>query len=125
MKIYNDLFNKIISLDNLFHSWDEFKADKRNKPDVLKFEWYLERNIFGLHHELRNKRYRHSLYSTFYIQDPKQRRINKARVRDRILHHAIFTVLNPLFEPTFISHSFSCRINKGTHKGVQTLAKIL
>lgn len=125
MKIYKDLFNKIISLDNLFNSWDEFKIDKRNKPDVLKFEWQLERNIFDLHDALRNKCYHHSPYSTFYIQDPKQRRISKARVCDRILHHAIFTILNPLFEPTFISHSFSCRVNKGTHKGVQALAKFL
>jgi retron-type reverse transcriptase len=46
-------------------------------------------------------------------------------VRDRVLHHAIFQILSPLFEPTFITESFSCRINKGTHKGVEHVKKIL
>ena len=61
----------------------------------------------------------------FLLRDPKLRRIHKASVRDRVLHHAIFKVLNPIFEPTFIPASFSCRIDKGTHKGVKYLAHTL
>ncbi len=125
MKVYYDLFNKIISLENLFSAWEEFKKDKRKKKDVLFFEWNLERNIFKLREELALKIYKHSPYSSFYINDPKQRHIYKAEVRDRVLHHAIFSVLNPVFEATFIPNSFSCRIGRGTHKGVEALAKIL
>jgi len=125
MKFYSNVFEKIISLENLFTAFDEFKKDKQNKSDVLFFEWELEKNIVGLHRDLKYHRYKHGVYSRFRICDPKPRIIHKAAVRDRVLHHAIFRVLNPLFERCFISQSFSCRVGKGTHKGVNTLVKVL
>lgn len=125
MKIYKNVFEKIISPENLFLAWDNFKTGKTKKKDVQAFEWKLEQNIFQLHRELRGRTYRHGGYTSFYISDPKQRHIHKAEVRDRILHHAVFAVLNPIFEPTFISHSYSCRINKGTHKGVSSLESMI
>ena len=125
MKIYKNLFNQIISPENLLISWDEFKKGKRCKSDVLDFEWNLEENIFKLHGELMNRSYKHSDYVSFFINDPKRRHIHKASVRDRVLHHAVFKILNPVFEPSFIHTSFSCRINKGTHKGIIALSKML
>lgn len=125
MRIYKNIFERIISPENLFSAWDSFKSDKRSKPDVLRFEWNLERNIFQLHRDLKNKTYKHSPYEGFYIKDPKQRHIHKATVRDRILHHAVFSVVNPIFEPTFIPTSFSCWVGYGTHKGVEILEKIM
>ena len=125
MKIYKDLYPLIISAENLFAAWEIFKRDKRNKPDVAEFEENVERHIFQLRHDLRDKTYKHGPYYGFWIHDPKRRRIHKATVRDRVLHHAIFKVLNPIFEPTFISTSFSCRIGKGTHKGVESVRDML
>ena len=125
MKVYRNLFGEIISLENLFQAWEEFRKGKQNKPDVQSFERHLEDNIFNLRRDLVSKIYKHGSYRSFYIQDPKQRLIHKATVRDRVLHHAIFAKLNPIFEPTFISHSFSCRIGKGTHKGVEAVTKML
>lgn len=125
MKIYKDLFNNIISAENLFLAWDKFKNGKRNKKDVQLFEWNLEENIFKLHRELKSKTYKHSSYTSFNISDPKPRNIHKAQVRDRILHHAVFQILNPIFEAGFISASFSCREGYGTHKGVQFLQNTL
>jgi retron-type reverse transcriptase len=125
MKIYKNIFNKIVSLENLFSAWDKFKNNKQKKRDVQRFEWQLEENIFQLHRDLKSRSYKHGAYTSFYIRDPKQRHIHKAIVRDRILHHAVFSVLNPIFEPTFISNSFSCRIGKGTHNGIDILDKTL
>ncbi|OGN03876.1 MAG: hypothetical protein A2831_03100 [Candidatus Yanofskybacteria bacterium RIFCSPHIGHO2_01_FULL_44_17] len=125
MKTYNNIFYKIIELENLFWAWDGFKKDKQNRKDVQIFEWKLEENIFQLHRDLKNKKYKHGPYKSFFIQDPKQRHIHKATVRDRVLHHAIFSVVNPLFEETFIANSFSCRIGKGTHRGIISLNKTL
>ena len=125
MRIYKELFNKIIDPENLFSAWDKFRQDKRSKKDVQRFEKNLEQNIFQLHRDLRDRIYKHGPYESFFIADPKRRHIHKATVRDRILHHAIFKVLNPIFEPTFISNSFSCRIGKGTHKGVNALRFML
>ena len=123
MKIYKNLFEQIISSENLFSAWDAFKSDKRKKADVMKFEWRLEENIFSLRHELRNKTYKHGPYVGFYITDPKQRHIHKAAVRDRVLHHAIFSVLNPIFEEMFIPTSFSCRAGFGARRGVDFLER--
>ncbi|MCX6720660.1 MAG: reverse transcriptase/maturase family protein [Candidatus Staskawiczbacteria bacterium] len=125
MKVYRNIYNSIISSENLFSSWDKFKSDKQKKRDVLKFEWNLEENIFQLHRDLESGKYKHGAYSSFYLRDPKQRHVHKAEVKDRILHHAVFKVLNPIFEPTFISNSFSCQTGKGTHKGISTLDKTL
>jgi len=125
MKIYKNIFNEIISPENIFLAWDKFKSDKSNRQDVQQFEWRLEENIFKLHRDLKYKRYKHGAYSSFYIHDPKQRLIHKATIRDRILHHAVFNVVNPIFETTFIPDSFSCRIGKGTHKGVDALSNTL
>ncbi len=77
MKIYRDLFNRIISPENLFAAWQTFKADKGNKPDVAEFEQHLEKNIFQLHRDLKHKTYIHGGYYGFYIRDPKQRHIHK------------------------------------------------
>ena len=125
MKIYKNIFDEIISTENLFLAWDKFKNGKRNKKDVRLFEWNLEENIFRLHRDLKDKAYKHGAYHSFNISDPKPRNIHKAQVRDRILHHAIFRILNPIFEPGFISASFSCREGYGTHKGVQYLQNTL
>jgi len=107
----------------LFLAWREFKKGKSKKRDVQEFEFNLEDNLFQLHRELKIKTYQHSNYTTFNIYDPKLRRIHKACVRDRVLQHAIFRILYPIFDKTFIFDSYSCRINKGTHKAVKRLKR--
>jgi len=125
MKTYDNIFEKIISLENLFSAWDEFLDGKRKKKDVLKFEYNLEKNICELRNELKARTYKHGAYTSFYINDPKQRHIHKAQVRDRIVHRAVFSVLYPIFENTFIYDSYSCRTGKGTHKGFNRLERML
>ncbi len=119
MRVFHNNFNDIISLENLVASWREFKIGKENKKDVVAFERNLEDNLWDLHASLVGREYRHGPYSSFFIQDPKLRHIHKASVRDRVLHHAVVKHLAPMFEPTFIHDSYSCRIGKGTHKGVE------
>ncbi len=122
---HNDIFEKIISLENLFLAWREFCRGKRKKVDVQEFEINLENNIFKLHNELKNFTYQHSQYTTFSVRDPKLRQINKAIVRDRVLHHAIFRVLCPIFDKNFIFDSYSCRTGKGVHLAVKRLGSFL
>jgi RNA-directed DNA polymerase len=124
MKVYSTIFESIASPESLFGAWDAFRIGKRAKPDVGRFERHLEENIFDLHRSLIAKTYRHGPYQSFYIRDPKQRHIHKASVRDRVLHHAVFAALNPVFEPTFIPASFSCRTGYGTHLGVRVLERM-
>ena len=102
-------------------SWSEFRSGKRGKPDVQAFERNLEENLFNLHWELEKGCYRHQPYKSFLIFDPKLRQIHKAEVRDRIVHHAIFRVLYPLFDFTFVFDSYSCLVGKGTHRASKRL----
>ncbi len=99
-------------------AWGEFISGKKKKKDVQEFSLCLMDNIFNLHFDLANLTYKYSAYQAFKINDPKPRTIHKATVRDRLLHHAIHRLLYPFFDKTFISDSFSCRENKGTHKAI-------
>ncbi len=99
-------------------AWKEFSRGKRNKKDVQEFSLRLMDNIFSLHRDLVNHTYQHGGYQAFKINDPKPRDIHKATVRDRLLHHAIYRILYPFFDKVFSADSYSCRINKGTHKAV-------
>jgi retron-type reverse transcriptase len=111
-------YSNIISLENLFAAWGEFRVGKSSRKDVQAYELYLIDNIVQLHNDLANKTYIHGSYTEFGISDPKPRRIHKAIVRDRILHHAIYRLMYSDFDKTFIADSFSCRINKGSHKAM-------
>jgi len=120
MKIQlNHKFEDIVSVDNFLASYKEFIKGKTNKRDVLEFSYRLMDNIFLLHEDIVNRKYRHGGYQAFKICDPKPRIIHKASIRDRILHRAVYRILYPFFDKTFISDSFSCRINKGTHRAIR------
>lgn len=111
-------YEDIISLENLLEAWEEFIRGKRGNYHVQRFARHLMDNIIALHEDLANKTYVHSSYRERHIWDPKHRIIHVAPVRDRLLHHAIYRILYPFFERTFIADSFSCRDNKGTHKAL-------
>lgn len=119
--VHNDIYDKLISLENILLCWDEFKRGKMKKFDVMEFERNLEDNIFALHRELANQSYKHGAYKEFHVCDPKHRIIHKATVKDRLVHHMVFKELNEIFDPGFIYHSYSSRNNKGTHLAVRNL----
>lgn len=111
-------FKNIISIDNLLLAWEEFVRGKRTRKDVQEFQLHLMDNVLFLHQDLKDKTYVHGGYSAFNISDPKPRNIHKASVRDRLMHHAIYRILYPYFDKKFIHDSYSCRVNKGTHKAM-------
>ena len=118
---HSGTFAQIVSLDNLFLAWKSYRKGKRGKKDVQRFEFNLEDNIFQLHEDLVSGQYRPSGYQQFRITDPKSRLISKASVRDRLFHQAIYQILYPEFDKTFIFDSYSCRNKKGTHRAFNRL----
>ena len=116
-------YSQIISLENLFKAFDEFKKGKRGKSEVAEYEIESEDNILKLHYQLLDGQYKHSPYVQFKISDPKPRIIHKACAQDRVLHQAVFRVINPIFKKSFIFDSYSSRLKKGTHKSVWRLEK--
>lgn len=117
-------FEDVICKENLLLAWQEFLIGKKSKPDVQQFGFNLADNILSLHEDLANKSYVHGGYQSFYINDPKRRYIHKASVRDRLLHHAVYRILYPFFDRTYISDSYSCRNDKGTHKAINRFRKM-
>ncbi len=122
MNIHSD-YQDITSIENLFQAWDGFKKGKKRKRDVQAFELNLEDNLFNLRRKLISQTYQHGDYQSFYVHDPKKRHIHKAGVEDRILHHLLYTFLYKATDHTFIFDSYSCRLDKGTHKAVARLEK--
>ncbi len=111
-------YDEVISVENLLEAWQEFVKGKRSRADVQAFGRDLMHNLLLLHERLRKGVYRHGAYTAFTVSDPKTRQIHKAAVADRVLHHALYRKLYPLFDRTFIADSFSCRNGKGTHKAL-------
>ena len=103
----------------MLEAWKEFLKGKRGKKDVQEFQYKLSDNIFALHTDLKNMTYVHGGYYAFNISDPKPRNIHKASVRDRLLHHALYRKMYPLFDLNFIDDSYSCRKFRGTHKALK------
>lgn len=123
MKLWHTIYSNLITFENLIESYQEFKREKRKSLELLKFERHLEDNLFSLFKKLKNKTYRPGRYTGFYINDPKVRLIHKAGIKDRVVHHLVSRQLERIFETSFIAHSYACRKNKGTHKGVHDLQR--
>lgn len=117
----NPSYDDVISLENLFAAWRAFAKGKRGRADVMVFERNLEDHLFDLHDRLVCGEWVHGSYETFTVCDPKPRVIHKASVEDRVVHHAIVRMIEPLFDRSFIFDSWSCRRGKGTHASVVRL----
>ncbi len=119
MKTYKNLFSNIFAFENLFYAARKARKGKRMQENTGKFFANLEYELIALQQELQEKRYRPGRYRTFMIYEPKKRMISAAPFRDRVVHHALCNIIQPLFEKKFISDSYANRKNKGTHKAIE------
>ncbi len=115
MKTHKNLYSQITAFANLYEAFRAAARGKRNHPDVAGFEYELEENLLALRNELTTQTYRTGGYFHFRIYDPKTRIISAAPFRDRVVHHALCRVIEPLFEKRFVDDSYACRKKKGTH----------
>ncbi len=129
-----DLFQKFVSFENLHSAFEKARRLKKFRRDVLEFEYRLEYNLLNLQKELIgfrdtkscvSKTYRHGGYRKFMVKDPKKREIKAAPFRDRVVHHALNNIIEPIFDKGFIFDSYACRQGKGTHKAVERLRKFI
>ncbi len=118
MITFKNLFENIISFENLLTAAYKAAAGKREKNYVMSFFLRLEENLYRLQDELASGSYRTGDYRTFQIYEPKARMISAAPFRDRVVHHALMNIIAPLLERSFIFDSYANRIGKGTHKAI-------
>ncbi len=118
MKTYRNLYPQVCAWDNLYLAYRKARKGKRGKPPAATFEYDLEANLFQLQQELVTKTYTPGAYHSFYIHEPKRRLISAAPFRDRVVHHALCNVIEPIFERSFIHDSYANRVGKGTHRAL-------
>lgn len=112
------LWTDFLSWDNFYAAFRQASKGKRGRMEVASFEYALEENLLALMEELSTKTYRPGAYRNFIIHEPKRRLISAAPFRDRVVHHALCNVIEPLFERSFISDSYANRAGKGTHRAL-------
>ncbi len=118
MKRYGDLFRQITGFKNLLSAARKAQKGKRFKESTSRFNLNLEHNLIRLQQELLTQTYAPGPYTDFTVYDPKRRLISAAPYRDRVVHHALCNIIEPIFDNTFIHDSYACRKEKGTHAAV-------
>ena len=115
MKREKKLIQKICDVQNLHEAYYKAARHKRNSLEYLVFREGVERKLEEIRLELLSGNYKPGLYRQFKISDPKERMISAAPFKDRLIHHAIINILEPVFERQLIFHTYACRKGKGTH----------
>lgn len=118
VKVYRDLYPQITSYVNLFLAFQKAARGKRGQAAVAEFAFDEDAHLFQLQEELQAQTYQPGAYHSFIICDPKRRLVSAAPFRDRVVHHALYNILEPIFEHTFIGDSYANRRGKGTHKAL-------
>ena len=115
---HDDLFGQIASFPALVAAARRAARGKRRNRTTARFLAGLERNALRLERELKDRRWQPGPYTVMQVRDPKPRRISAAPFRDRVVHHALCAVVEPIFERGFIFDSYANRKDKGTHAGI-------
>lgn len=125
MKRVGFLFEKAFTKESLYLAYLEARKRKRKKYYCFRFETNLSDNLDTLYEELHAGTYKPKPYQTFVIKEPKPRVIHAPAFRDMVVQHAIYRVVYPIFDKTFIDQSYACRVGKGTHKASAYAQKCL
>ena len=125
MKTYKHLFERLISLENLENAYWKARKHKSKNPRVQEFEKHWQLHLATLHRELKTKTYKTKPLRKFILRDPKTRTICVSDFRDRVVHHALINILQPIFEPRFIHDSYASRQGKGTLPALKRLKAFL
>ena len=112
------MYTTLTAWENLLLAYRKASKGKRGHPNVAAFEHRFEDHLFELQDELRAFTYQPGAYRSFYIHEPKRRLISAAPFRDRVVHHALCNLIEPIFERNFIHDSYANRIGKGTHRAL-------
>ena len=124
-KKYKNLKEQICSWDNLLLAYKRTAKGKRSTRSYLQFREYDLINLEKLQKELIDGTYKLDEFREFDIYVPKHRHIKALSFRDRIVQHAICNIIEPIFDGTFVSNTYACRRNKGTHAGVKYVQSVL
>ncbi len=112
------IWDSVVAMDNLYTAYGKARKGKRRRPDVARFSLDLEPNLLTLQRELVAGEYAPGPYRQFTVYERKPRLISVAPFRDRVAHHAVMAILEPLLDKRFIPDTYACRKDKGVHRAV-------
>ncbi len=126
MKRLNNLYEKVCSLGNLQLADEKARKGKSDQRGIQVHDLNRDLNISRLHSMLKDRTYRTSKYKTFTIHEPKERLIYcLPYFPDRITHHAIMDILEPVFTSMFTADTYSCIKGKGIHAAANSIKSFL
>lgn len=126
MKRVQGLYEKIYSIHNLELADELASKGKKKKFGVMMHQKRKNENLFALQKMLMDKTYRTSPYQVFKVYEPKEREVYRLPYYpDRITHHAIMNILEPVFVRTFTTDTYSCIKGMGLHKASRRLSRAL
>lgn len=114
-KRFGNLWEDIVSYENLFKAFKKVRLGKRFHAPVLKVYYNLDDHLFDIQERLKNHTWKPAPFREFWIQETKPRFISAPAVQDRIVHWALMLQVGSLFERRFIDHSYACRVAMGAH----------
>jgi Reverse transcriptase (RNA-dependent DNA polymerase) len=118
------IFGTVTTWDNLWLAYCKAARGKRRRGSAAAFEHRVADRLIALQDELRTKSYRPGAYRHFFIHEPKRRKISAAPFRDRVVHHALCNLIEPICDARFIEHSYANRTGKGTHRALDRLQQL-
>jgi retron-type reverse transcriptase len=113
------LFDRILDRDNLRLAFSKALQGKRARPEAREFAADLEQNLSRMQSELSSGTLEVGRFRQFVIRDPKERIITAPCFAERILHHAVMNVCEPVFDRWLIDDTFVCRRRKGRLAALQ------
>ena len=126
MRRINNLYEKICSIENLMLADSIARKGKLSQPGVVEHDRNRDQNLRDLHQALLTRTYKTSQYTTFTIYEPKERLIFRLPYfPDRIVHHAVMNILEPIFVSTFTADTYSCIKKRGIHAAARALKSAL
>lgn len=123
-KKIKNCFYKNLTFEKLYEANLRARKHKVCKSEVVKFEINLENNLTNLLNKIRNHTYHLGKYYTFKVYEPKERTIKALPYVDRIVHQwYVEEFIKPNIVPKFISTTFACLKDRGTHKAALEVEK--
>jgi RNA-directed DNA polymerase len=118
MKRHGNLWDQIIDIHNLYRSYQMARKGKSWQDTIHKFDNDFDNNLFAIQDALTSQTFHTAPYKEKQIYEPKERTIYILPFSpDRIVHHALMRIVEPIWERMFIHDSYACRVGKGIHAG--------
>ena len=125
-KTIRNSYYKYLTYEKLLEAHLKSRKGKGYRKEIILFNLKQEEYIMWLLEKLQTKTYKHGGYSTFYVTEPKLRKIEKSKYIDRIVHRwLVDNFLEPAFVPQFINTSYACLKNRGMHKACLDVQKAM